>query len=132
MFIVAPELPGRPRRGRHAPACPPQEIENHQEPLAPPPEEWPPELELEPELKEELLEEPLEEPKDVPLDESKEELVDVVGSGSRGVTRALVFSQPQWRQRSLTRSTPVFAVVAAWMVETVCDFVTAWQRGQRA
>jgi hypothetical protein len=122
VLIVAPELPGRPRRGRHAPACPPQEIEDHHEPLAPPPEEWPPELELELEL--ELNEEP--------LDESKEELVDVDGSGSRGVTRALVFSQPQWRQRSLTRSTPVFAVVAAWMVETVCDFVTAWQRGQRA
>ena len=42
----------------------PQEAQDHQEPLAPPPEEWPPDSELE--LKEELLDE-LDE-----LDESDE------------------------------------------------------------
>ena len=51
----------RPQRGRYAAARTPQEAQDHQEPLAPPPEEWPPESELE--LKDELLDE---------LDESDE------------------------------------------------------------
>ena len=54
----------RPQRDRYAAARTPQEAQDHQEPLAPPPEEWPPDSELE--LKEELLDE-LDE-----LDESDE------------------------------------------------------------
>ena len=53
----------------------------------PPLEEWPPELPLEnPPLEDEKP------PELEPLDQSTDELV---GSGSRGMVRSLVFSQPQ-------------------------------------
>jgi hypothetical protein len=98
--------------------------EGHQEPLAPPPEDLPPEL---------LLENPPPEdenpPELDPLDQLTEELV---GSGSRGMVRSLAFSQPQWRQRSSIRSRPSLNCVGARRREIVCDLVTTRQRGHLA
>jgi hypothetical protein len=101
-----------------------RKLEAHQEPLAPPPEELPPELPLEnPPLEEEKP------PELDPLDQSMEELV---GSGSWGMVCSLAFSQPQWRQRSSIRSRPSLTCVGARRREIVCDLVTARQRGHLA